>query len=93
MAVNSTEGDLSDVITNLDAMFQNYGIVALIFSAIGGVVLAGYAGMKLHATLMEDHSAMMQSRGSVAGCLLAMVIGALMTISSVIVTWFGLLYG
>lgn len=93
MAVNSTEGDLSNVITNLDSMFQNYGTVALIAAAIGGVVLSGYAGMKLHATLMEDHSAMMQSRGSVGGCLLGIVIGGLITISSVIVTWFGLLYG
>ncbi|WP_234625046.1 hypothetical protein RMS29_027515 (plasmid) [Agrobacterium rosae] len=93
MAVNSTEGDLSNVITNLDSMFQNYGTVALIFAGVGGVVLAGYAGMKLHSTLMEDSHAMMQSRGSVAGCLLAIVIGGLITISSVIVTWFGLLYG
>ncbi len=93
-AVDSNTGDLSHVIENLSGVFQNYGIVVLILAAIGGVVLAGYAAVKLHTHLNDYHMMAHQSTTtSVFGCLLGIVIGGLITISSVIVTWFGLLYG
>lgn len=92
--MNSEDGDLSDVITNIDAVFQNYGIVVVVLAGIAGVVLAGYAAMKLHSILNEHHSmAQNNAQTGVGGCVLGIVIGGLMTISSVIVTWFGLLYG
>lgn len=91
--MNSTDGDLSDVIANLDAVAQNYGTVALIFAGVVGVALAGFAAMKLHSLINDDNTAMMQSRGTVSGCIVGILVGGLITISSIIVAWFGLLYG
>lgn len=88
-------GDLSDVINNLNGVAQNYGVVATIVAAVIGVFLAGWGALRLY-DMITDHHTMGRSHDSVmgaGGAVVAICIGGLMTISAVLVAWFGLLYG
>ena len=85
--------DLSAVIANLDGVAQNYGLVVIVVAAVLGVVLAGYSAMKLHRFISGGDGYAHHPQGNPGGYVLGIVIGGLLTISSVIVGWFGLLFG
>lgn len=83
--------DLLDVINNIDGLVQNLALSAVIFSSVLGVVLAGYSAARLHDKLNNvDYSGQF---GSEWGYVAGIIIGGLVSISSIVVAWFGLFFG
>lgn len=90
----SENGTLLDVVNNVNGVVQNWGAVMVILCGAGGVALVLFASMRLYGSINDQHSTMHQSdtMGQL-GNVLAIVIGGLMTIASVIVAWFGTWFG
>ena len=83
--------DLLSVVSNLQQLTQNMSIVISVGACVVGVTLVGYSALRLHTKLTEDDFT--GNSPNHWGCVAGIVLGSLITISSVVISTFGLLYG